>query len=39
MKYLLFLFPVRLLSVIPISCMDTMETSVPGAEDWCLVRL
>jgi len=33
MKYLLFLFPVLWFFVIPIGCMDTMETSVPGAED------
>src|SRR5690606_9898542 len=31
--FLIFLFPVLLLFVIPIGCMDTMETSVPGAED------
>jgi|SRR5690606_36114126 len=33
MKYLLFLFPVLWLCAIPIGCMDTMETSIPGAED------
>ena len=33
MRYIFFLFPVLWLFVIPIGCMDTMETSVPGAED------